>query len=178
MKHKLYLAAIVAAGYFTFTPSLANGSPAGHLSAPHNRGNEAHRLIHPFWGFSYLGLAGIYDADYSYAPTPEQEAYAEQQVKKYLAAVKRHQRRPATHRYISVETLRPTKKQLADYTERLRQPLAAAPSQLRCLMVFDTQTEQFVGTGCYVVASEPTVGEVERFETASAEFVGQGTLER
>jgi hypothetical protein len=176
MKPKLYFAVILAAGYFTFTPFLANGAPAGHLTAPHDRGNEAHRFIHPFSGFSYLGLAGIYDSEYSYTPTPEQQAYAEQQVKKYLAAVKKHQKHSATHRYISVETLRPTKKQLADYTKRLRQPLPAAPSRLRCLMVFDTQTEQFVGAGCYVVASEPTVGEVDRFETASAEFVGQGTL--
>jgi hypothetical protein len=88
MKPKLYFAAILSVGYFTFTPFLANGAPAGHLSVPHDRGNEVHRLIHPFWGFSY----------------------------------------------------------------------------------------QFVGTACYVVASEPTVGEVDRFETASAEFVGQGTL--
>jgi hypothetical protein len=176
MKPKLYFAAILSVGYFTFTPFLAKGAPAGHLSVPHDRGNEAHRLIHPFWGFSYLGLASIYDSNYSYAPTPEQQACAEQQVKKYLAAVKKHQKHPATHRYISVETLRPTKKQLAAYAKRMRQSLAAAPSQLRCVMVFDTQTEQFVGTACYVVASEPTVGEVDRFETASAEFVGQGTL--
>jgi hypothetical protein len=176
MEPKLYFAIILAAGYFTFPPFLVNAGPASHLSAPHDRGNEAHRFIHPFWGFSYLGLAGIYGSDYSYAPTPEQEGYAEQQVKKYLAAVKRHQKHPAAHRYISVETLRPTKKQRADYAKRLRQPLPATPSQLRCLMVFDTQTEQFVGAGCYVVASEPTVGEVDRFETASAEFVGQGTL--
>jgi hypothetical protein len=43
-------------------------------------------------------------------------------------------------------------------------------------MIFDTQTKQFVGAGCYVVAGEPVVGEIDRFETASAEFVGQGTL--
>jgi hypothetical protein len=176
MKPKLYFSVVLAAGYFTFTPFLANGVPAGHLSAPYDRGHEAQRFVHPFWEFSYVGLAGIYDADYSYAPTPEQQTNAEQQVKKYFEAVKKHQKHPATHRYISVETLRPTKKQLADYTKRMRQPLPAAPSQLRCLMVFDTQTEQFVGSGCYVVASEPTVGEVDRFETASAEFVGQGTL--
>ena len=176
MKPKLFFAAILATGYFTFTPFLANGAPAGHLSVPHDRATEAHRFIHPYWGFSYLGLAGIYDSDYSYAPTPEQQAYAEQQVKKYLATVRKRQRHPATHRYISVETLRPTKEQLADYRKRLRQALPSTPSQLRCLMVFDTQTEQFVGSGCYVVASEPAVGEVDRFETASAEFVGQGTL--
>jgi len=176
MKHRLYVAVILAVAYFTFTPILTQGAATGHPSTPHDRGHETHRFIHPFWGFSYLGQAGIYDSDYSYAPTPDQQAYAEQQVKKYLTAVKKHQKHPATHRYISVETLRPTKKQLADYTKGLRQPLPAAGAQLRCLMVFDTQTEQFVSAGCYVVADEPTVGEVDRFETTSAEFVGPGTL--
>jgi hypothetical protein len=176
MKPKLNFAVTLTAGYLAFTPFMANGAPAGHSSALHARDLEANRFIHPLWGFSYLGLAGIYDSDYSYAPTPEQQAYAEKQVKKYLGAVRKHQKHPATHRYISVETLRPTKKQLLDYTKRRRQPLPTAPSQLRCLMVFDTQTEQFVGSGCYVVASEPAVGEVDRFETASAEFVGQGAL--
>ena len=52
----------------------------------------------------------------------------------------------------------------------------AEPSQLRCLMVFDTQTRQFVGSGCYVVPSEPSNGKVETFETVSAEFVGQVNL--
>jgi hypothetical protein len=176
MKPQHYFAVILAAGYFTFTLFPASGAPAGHLSAPRDRGNETLRFIHPFWGLSYFGLEGNYDSEYSYVPTPEQKAYAEQQLKKYLTAVKQHRKRPAARRYISVETLKPTKKQLADYTSRLRQPLPAALPQLRCLMVFDTQTEQFVGAGCYVVASEPTVGEVDKFETASAEFVGQGTL--
>lgn len=176
MKTKFHFAVIFAAGYFTFTPFPASGAPMGHLSAPHHHENEPHRFIHPFWGFSYPGLAGNYDSDYSYVPTPEQQAYAEQEVKKYLAAVKKHQKHPATHRYISVETLRPTRKQLQDYNKRKQQVLPAAPSQLRCLMVFDTQAAQFVGAGCYVIASEPAIGEVDRFETASAEFVGQGRL--
>jgi hypothetical protein len=176
MKPKLCFAVILATGYFTFNPFLASGAPGGHLSAPQSRGNEAARFIHPFWRLSYFGLANVYDSDYSYAPTPEQQAYAEQQVKKYLVTVRNHQTHPASHRYISVETLRPTKGQLADYTKRLRQPSPSAPSQLRCLMVFDTETKQFVGAGCYVVAGEPVVGEIDRFETASAEFVGQGTL--
>jgi len=41
-------------------------------------------------------------------------------------------------------------------------------------MVFDTQAKQFVGSGCYVVESLPTPGTVTKFESASAEFVGQG----
>ncbi len=77
-----------------------------------------------------------------------------------------------THRYISVETLRPTRKQLEDYTGKMLPTQTVEPSQLCCVMVFDTQTEQFVGSGCYVVTGEPSAGAVEKFETVSAEFVG------
>jgi hypothetical protein len=41
-------------------------------------------------------------------------------------------------------------------------------------MIFDTQSKQFVGTVCYVISSEPTIGEIARFDTMSAEFVGDG----
>jgi hypothetical protein len=43
-------------------------------------------------------------------------------------------------------------------------------------MVYDTQTKQFVGSGCYVVANEPAVGDVAIFQTVSAEFVGHNSL--
>jgi hypothetical protein len=43
-------------------------------------------------------------------------------------------------------------------------------------MVFDTQTREFVGSGCYVVSTAPRTGEVRQFEAVSAEFVGYGKL--
>jgi hypothetical protein len=43
-------------------------------------------------------------------------------------------------------------------------------------MVYDTQTKQFVGSGCYLVANEPTIGNVSIYQTVSAEFVGQNAL--
>ncbi len=88
------------------------------------------------------------------AETTEQQATAKRQVEAYLLAVKKRRKHAATHRYISVETLRPTKKQqVEDFTRK--QPLSrrVEPAQLRCLMVFDTQTREFVGSGCYVVSS-------------------------
>jgi hypothetical protein len=41
-------------------------------------------------------------------------------------------------------------------------------------MIFDTQSKQFVGTVCYVISSEPALGEIAHFDTMSAEFVGTG----
>jgi hypothetical protein len=176
MKLPFYTAGLFVTGYLALTPTQAPGAPAGHMSAAFSHGNEHYRYAAPYGGLSYFGYAGIYDSDYSYTPTPEQQATAKQQVEDYLGAVKKDQRRTATHRYISVETLRPTKTQLEDYFQKRRPSRTVEPSQLRCLMVFDTQTRQFVGSGCYVVASEPSIGEVTRFETVSAEFVGQGNL--
>jgi hypothetical protein len=103
-------------------------------------------------------------------------ATAQEQVQDYLLAVKKGRKHAATHRYISVETLRPTKKQLEDYTKKQRPQRSAEPSQLRCLMVFDTQTKQFAGSRCYVVTGQRSIGEVDKFETVSAEFVGHGSL--
>ena len=176
MKLKFYIAGLFATGYFALTPIQATGAPAGHPSAALSHGSEHYHYSAPYWGSSYSGYAGIYDSDYSYTPTPEQKATAEQEVEGYLAAVKKGRKHAATQRFISVETLRPTKKQLEDYSQKRRLPRTAEPSQLRCLMVFDTQTRQFAGSGCYVVPSEPSIGEVTQFETVSAEFVGQGNL--
>jgi hypothetical protein len=172
MKLPIYAAGLFVTGYFASTPLLA----AGHMSAGLGHDNEHYRSIYPFWGSSYAAYAAIYNSDFSYTPTPEQQATAEQQIENYLAAVKKGRKRAAAHRYISVETLRPTKKQLDDYTQKQLPSRTAEPSQLRCLMVFDTQTRHFVGSGCYLVTGEPSIGEVTRFETVSAEFVGQGTL--
>jgi hypothetical protein len=173
-----YFAGLLAIGYFTLVPmTLANGASGGHISAggPHDHGqrNDHCHYSHPFYSFPYP--AGNYDPAYSYTPTPEQRARAQQQVQAYLLAVKKHRKRAASHRYISVETLRPTKKQLEDFTRKQLPARRVEPAQLRCLMVFDTQSREFVGSGCYVVSGEPSAGAVTKFETVSAEFVGHET---
>jgi hypothetical protein len=44
-------------------------------------------------------------------------------------------------------------------------------------MVFDTQTQQFVGSGVYTIESLPAVsGPLMTFDTMTAEFVGEGSL--
>jgi hypothetical protein len=164
------------------------GNSGGHMSGPTNdhQPRDYGHYRDPFWGPWYHGYAG-YDSDYWYHPTPEQQATAQKRVKDYLVAVKKGRRRAATHRYIAVETLRPTKTQLADYVKKRAQAKSAAggtelssrwvePDKLRCMMIFDTQSKQFVGSGCYVVGSLPPVGTVAKFETVSAEYVGTSAL--
>ena len=42
------------------------------------------------------------------------------------------------------------------------------------VMVYDTQTEQVVGNNVYDVKSEPKDGQVSKFDTYSAEYIGTG----
>ena len=42
------------------------------------------------------------------------------------------------------------------------------------LMIFDTQTDQVVGNRVYDVKTEPKTGQVVKFESYSAEYVGTG----
>jgi hypothetical protein len=119
----------------------------------------------------------------SYAPSAKQRAMAHKRVQSYFVAVREGRRPAATHRYIAVETLRPTNEWLeANLNKRaavrMAQPSArmAELEQLRWVMVFDTQTRQFVGSGVYAVESLPAVGPLMTFDTMSAEFVGQESL--
>ena len=195
MKLSIYLFCLTATGIVGMSPaSMAHGLSVHHISALNTHDNDGrddhhYRYQGIYFGFPY-GIYGVnyYDADYCYTPTAEQLAVAQQQVQVYLTAVEKHHQHPAKHRYISVETLRPTKKQLDDYTKKRSEgKFAIAPggsgssgpadnSKLRCLMVYDTQTKQFVGSGCYLVAGEPAVGDVSIFQTVSAEFVGHNSL--
>ena len=86
---------------------------------------------------------------------PGQATTAQTRVKDYLNAVRKGRRRAATRRYIAVEMLKPTKDQLEDYKKKQADAKSAAAaggtqlsnrwvpsSQLRCVMVFDTQSKQ------------------------------------
>ena len=44
----------------------------------------------------------------------------------------------------------------------------------KSLMIFDTQTDQVVGNHVYDVKTEPKTGQMGKFETYSAEYVGTG----
>jgi len=120
-----------------------------------------------------------------YRVTPQQRSIAENQVRRYSDAVKRGKfARPKT-RYIAVQTLDPDSSQRERYAEQResQRKVAAAqghalapewvtPNEIHCLMVFDTESREFVGAGCYVVAALPGAGQLGQFESVTAEFVG------
>jgi hypothetical protein len=120
-----------------------------------------------------------------YVPTPKQRETALQRITAFFTAIVHHRRPASKHRYIAIETLRPTSRQLALYKVRRaaaigearakKTNLAAhwvAPEQLHCLMVFDTKSLQFVGNNCYFIPNIPPDGRMLRFDTVSAEFIG------
>lgn len=118
--------------------------------------------------------------------SPEQQKVAEANIRDYQA--QKHQQTKS--RYVAVDTLRPNKKQTETYLKKVATEKQKAdwnkeqlsgrwvePAKLRCVMVFDTVSKEFVGSGCYVVGATPQLGEIDTFETYSAEYIGSGKLE-
>ncbi len=118
--------------------------------------------------------------------SPEQQKVAEANIQHYQA--RKHP--PTTNRYVAVDTLRPNKKQTETYAKKVasekqkadwnREKLSdrwVEPAKLKCVMVFDTVSKEFVGSGCYVVGVTLQPGEVDTFETHSAEYIGSGKFE-
>jgi hypothetical protein len=118
--------------------------------------------------------------------SPEQQKVAEANIRTYQT--RKHQ--PTKSRYVAVDTLRPNKKQTEGYLKKVAKEKQKAdwnkeklsdrwvePAKLRCVMVFDTVSKEFVGTGCYVVGIPLEPGEIDTFETHSAEYIGSGNFE-
>jgi hypothetical protein len=118
--------------------------------------------------------------------SPEQQKVAEANIRTYQT--RKHQ--PIKSRYVAVDTLRPNKnqtetylkkvvkeKQKADWNKEKLSDRWVEPAKLRCVMVFDTVSKQFVGSGCYVVGVSLEPGEIDTFETHSAEYIGSGNFE-
>jgi hypothetical protein len=165
------------------------GHNASSTRSSHSQEASHRKYLDPFCSGWYPGYAGAYDSNYYYTPTPDQVTAAQKQVQTYVAAEHKGQRHPTKHRYIAVRTLNPTKAQLADYEKKLADAKSTAasgksqlsnrwvaPDRLRCVMLFDTQSKQFAGSGCYVVGGTPPSGTVAKFDTYSAEFVGASSL--
>ena len=118
----LWAVGIAALGYFAFSP-LTLAHDGNHMSGQHNPVPPSQHEWHyrdPFWGGWSPGYVGNYHSNYYYAPTQAQATTAQTRVKDYLTAVRKGRRRAATHRYIAVETLKPTKNQLEDYKKSRR----------------------------------------------------------
>jgi len=90
--------------------------------------------------------------------TERQRQAAQEQARRAQQLIEQHRRRGVKKsRYIAVATV--------------REPDSKG---VKSLMIFDTQTDQVVGNHVYDVKTEPKTGQVGKFETYSAEYVGTG----
>ena len=82
--------------------------------------------------------------------------------------------------------VRNLRQELLDFTtsdgraeaEPVKERLPRRTRTTSMLMVFDTQTKQFVGSGCYVVESLPTPGAVRNLSRPAPSLSDKGILNR
>jgi hypothetical protein len=87
----------------------------------------------------------------------ERQRQAAQEQGRFAFQQQQKARRVKKSRYIAVATVREPDSRGA-----------------KSLMIFDTQTDQVVGNHVYDVKTEPKPGQVGKFESYSAEYVGTG----
>lgn len=81
-------------------------------------------------------------------------------------------------RYLAVRTEDPTPAQMTQIRREMTKPgskygaPASAPKKVYCVMIWDTQTREVVGTDCYAVLKLPQPDESARFDTYTAQYVG------
>jgi hypothetical protein len=81
-------------------------------------------------------------------------------------------------RYLAVQTADPTPAQWAEIRRDMQKPTSRysgrrdVPEKIYCVMIWDTQSQEIVGTDCYAVLKLPPVGELARFDTYTAQYVG------
>ena len=109
-------------------------------------------------GGAIAGAATVITIVAVHEATERQRQAAQEQARFAQQLIEQHRTRGVKEsRYIAVTTV--------------REPDAKGA---KSLMIFDTQTDQVVGNHVYDVKTEPKTGQVGKFETYSAEYVGTG----
>lgn len=95
-----------------------------------------------------------------------------------MGPAEKQEMKDAGIRYLAVRTEDPNPQQMAQIRREMARPASlygtpsAAPKKVYCVMIWDTQTREVVGTDCYAVVKLPTPGEPARFDTYTAQYVG------
>jgi hypothetical protein len=117
----------------------------------------------------------------------DQLTAAKRAVESYRHSVAAHRRHRSRHRYIAVRTRNPNNTQKTAYLKKRAEAQTQAqthgitlspdwvdPANLKCVCVYDTLTDQFASTNCYVVSDLPNEGDTAIFQTYTTEYVGTG----
>ena len=118
----------------------------------------------------------------AYKATPQQIHLADQRASatynRFTPQEKKTLKESGT-RYLAVRTADPTPAQRAEIRKNMEKPGSlysgpkAATSKVYCVMIWDTQTREVVGTDCYAVLNLPTPGTIAHFDTYTAQYVGR-----
>jgi hypothetical protein len=128
-----------------------------------------------FWTLVNNLAVGVYKA------TPRQTQLANQRAAAAFEQFSTQQRKALEEsgtRYLAVRTADPTPAQWTEIRRDMQKPgsrflgPAKAPSKIYCVMIWDTQSGEIVGTDCYAVLKLPAAGELARFDTYTAQYVG------
>ena len=117
----------------------------------------------------------------AYKATPQQIRLADQRAtatfNRFSPQEKKTLKESGT-RYLAVRTADPTPTQRAEIRRNVEKPGSLyagptkAPGKIYCVMIWDTQSREVVGTDCYAVVNLPTPSTVARFDTYTAQYVG------
>jgi hypothetical protein len=116
----------------------------------------------------------------AYKATPQQIRLADQRATatfKRLSPQEKQTFKESGTRYLAVRTADPTPTQRAEIQKNMEKPGSIyagrrkTPSKIYCVMIWDTQSQEVVGTNCYAVLNLPTPGTVARFDTYTAQYV-------
>jgi hypothetical protein len=117
----------------------------------------------------------------TYKATPEQIHLADQRAtaefNRFSPQEKETFKEPGT-RYLAVRTTDPSPAQWTEIRRDMQKPGSLyggpkkTPGKIYCVMIWDTQSREVVGTDCYAVLKLPAPGTVARFDTYTAQYVG------
>jgi hypothetical protein len=117
----------------------------------------------------------------AYRATPQQIRVADQRataVYKGFSPREKTLFKESGTRYLAVRTSNPTPAQMVEIRKNMQKPGSlyakptSAPDKVYCIMIWDTQAQEIVGTDCYAVLSLPKPGTVARFDTYTAQYMG------
>jgi hypothetical protein len=143
-------------------------------------------IVSAFFLFSALAVSPSQKMDYrdfaidTYYPTANEIHLAEERARSYWA--RNAARFGAEPGFLAVETAKVFSSEIQDlgvklihsqtaasyYSER---KMAVSPP-LRCVMIFDIKANRFIGNQGYVAVDVPPRGQVARFSTRLARYVG------
>ena len=117
----------------------------------------------------------------AYRATPQQVRLADQRAATTFNQLSPQEKKAFNEsgtRYLAVRTSDPTPTQWTEIRRNMEKPGSRysgpnkAPGKIYCVMVWDTQSREIVGTDCYAVLELPTPGTLVRFDTFTAQYVG------